>query len=297
MSTSTVYNALARSSVAREYEGVFPVATGLSVELVPTGEPAQLFSRSHRENPFCSLMAQSTGSCIACQQAHAQLQLQIADNLAPQVICCFAGLVEFAVPVVISGQHVATMLGGQVFQRKPTQTQFARLTRRLRAWGLQSEESRVEELFFQTPVIARKRIQASLQLLEIFTKLLAEDVNRNLLVTHTHDRPCITSAKNFIRAHANEPLHLSDVAKHLHVSTNYFSKFFKKATGMGYSEFLARARVKIAKKALTDPVLLINEVASQAGFGSLSQFNRIFHRYAGCSPRAYRASLLPDRSF
>ena len=83
----------------------------------------------------------------------------------------------------------------------------------------------------------------------------------------------------------------------MHVSTNYFSKFFKKATGLGFSQFLARVRVENAKDKLANPMLPINEVADQVGFGSLSQFNRAFHRYAGCSPREFRASLLKSRSF
>ena len=291
MSGSSVFEALARSTLAREYGKSFQHATGLSVELVPSGQPAQLFSFQQKENPFCSLMAQSTGSCMACQQAHTALQQRLVENPVPQMIYCFAGLTEFAVPIKVGGEHVATLLGGQVFQRKPTQAQFMRLVKQLSDWGMQRELRRVERAYFQTQVIARKQIQASVQLLTIFTSFLAEDVNRDLLATRAHDLPPVTTAKNFILAHASEPLSLHDVAEHVHVSTNYFSKFFKNENGIGFSEFLARVRIQTAKDLLADPALLITEVANQAGFGSLSQFNRTFQRYVGCSPRAYRASL------
>jgi AraC-like DNA-binding protein len=297
MSASAIYDALTRSTLAHEYEDAFVHATGLPVEIIPSGDPAQLPPFQQTGNPFCSLMAQFTGSCIACQQVHAELQNRLADNFTPQVISCFAGLTEFAVPIIGGGQHIATLLGGRVFQRKPTQARFARLTSQLRTWGMDRELRRLETAFFQIHVISQKQIHASIQLLTIFGSLLAEDLNRDLLAARVHDRPCITSAKNFILAHASEPLRLRDVAEHLHVSTYYFCKFFKKATGMGFSEFLARVRVEIAKNSLADPVLLITEVASQAGFGSLSQFNRAFHRYVGCSPKAYRASLRQARSF
>ena len=134
-------------------------------------------------------------------------------------------------------------------------------------------------------------------MLALFAKLLAEDVNRNLLTTHTHDGPCITTAKNFILAHISEPIRLRDVAEHVHVSTHYFCKCFKRATGIGFSEFLGRARVENAKQALASSVLSISEIADQAGFGSLSQFNRTFHRYVGCSPKEYRASQRQVSSF
>jgi AraC-like DNA-binding protein len=294
---SAVYDTLARSILAREYENVFLDATGLPVQLVPGGAETWPFPLQGRGNPFCSLMAQFPGSCAACRQAHTELQKQVADHRTPQVVSCFAGLMEFAVPIVVSGQHVATLLGGQVFLRNPTQAQFARLAERLRTWKVQPELQRVEMAFFQTRVTSPKQFQASVRLLTIFAEFLAEDVNRNLLAVHEHEGLCVNVAKTFILAHASEPLHLRDVAEHVHVSTHYFSKFFKKATSIGFSEFLTRARVENAKNKLANPLLPINEVADQVGFGSLSQFNRAFHRYVGCSPKEYRVSLLQAHSF
>lgn len=291
MSTSAIYNALISSMLAHELEQVFMQATGLAVELVPSGEPAWLFRFQQRGNPLCSLMAQNPGSCISCQQVHTELQQRLSTTLAPEVINCFAGLSEFAVPVMVRGEHVATLLGGQIFQSEPTRVQFERMVEQLRDQGVPAELPELEAAFFQTSVIPGQQFQASLRLLAIFAKFLADDANRALLATHTHDPACITNAKNFILAHAEEPLSLRDVAEHVHVSSHYFSKSFKKATGIGFSEFLARVRVERAKDLIANQQLSINEVANQAGFGSLSQFNRAFHRYAGSSPKEYRASL------
>jgi AraC-like DNA-binding protein len=296
MSASAVYDALVRSALAHELESAFMEATGLPVALIPSGEPLLLFTFRGREHPFCSLMARSPVSCIACQKVHTELQQQITDNLVPQVTCCFAGLSEFAVPVIVAGQHVATLLGGPIFQSKPTQTQFPRLTQQLHVWGMQHELRRIETAFFKTHVTSRKQFQASLHLLTIFARFLAEDANRDLLAERIQDQHWINRARNYILDHAAEPLRLRDVAEHVHLSSSYFSRFFKKATGLGFSEFLARARVRNAKDSLADPGLTINEVANRAGFGSLSQFNRTFQRYAGCSPKEYRASLLTDHS-
>jgi AraC-like DNA-binding protein len=150
---------------------------------------------------------------------------------------------------------------------------------------------RIKTAFFKSHVSSRRQLQASLRLLTIFARFLAEDANRNLLTSQIHEQPCIAEAKRFILAHAGEPLRLSEVAQQLHTSAQYFSKFFKKAAGVGFSEFLTRVRVENAKALLAKPGLLTHEVANQVGFGSLSQFNRAFRRYAGCSPKEYRISL------
>ena len=290
MNNSAVYDALVRSLLARELASAFTQATGVPVELVPSSEPRLFGTFRSSGSPFCSLMAQFTGSCIACQKTHLELQ-QVVENPAPQVTCCFAGLSEFAVPIMVGGQHIATLIGGQVFQRKPTRAQFERLRQQLLVWGLQSELRRIKTAFFQTHVISQKQFQASLRLLTIFARFLAEDANRDLLAAQVPEQPCITEAKSFILAHAGERLRLDDVAQHLHISAQHFSKFFKKAAGVGFSEFLTRVRVENAKDLLAKPGILIHDVASKVGFGSLSQFNRVFRRYAGCSPKEYRASL------
>ena len=296
MKDSAIYDAVVRSPLARELESVFSQATGLPVGLVPGDEPRLFFTLRGHGSPFCSLMAKFTGSCMACQKAHLELLQQIVENPAPRVTCCFAGLSEFAVPVIVGGQQVAILFGGQVFQRKPTHAQFERLRQQLRLWGIQGELRRIETAFFQTRVISRDQFQASMRLLTILARVLAEDANRDLLTAQIREQPCITEARSFILAHAAEPLRLSDVAQHLHLSAQYFSKFFKKTAGVGFSEFLTRVRLENAKTLLGNPGLLIHEVAHKAGFGSLSQFNRAFRRYMACSPKEYRASLLQDRS-
>jgi AraC-like DNA-binding protein len=293
---TAMYDILARSLLAQKYAEAFLDATGLSANLVPSHKPAQLFPFQGQEHPFCRLMVHFKTSCAACQHMHEQLQQQIADSLEPQTMICFAGLTEFAVPIVVHGEHVATLLGGQVFQRNPTHEEFTRLAQQLRSWKIDKDLPRIESAFFQTRVIPQKQFQAGVQLSTLFTKFLVEGMNRELLAACAQDRPDITTIKNFILAHASEPLRLRDVSEQLHVSAAYFSRLFKKASGIGFSEFLARIRVEKAKDFLANPDLLITEVADQAGFGSLSQFNRVFHRFAGCSPKEYRASLFPAGS-
>jgi AraC-like DNA-binding protein len=80
----------------------------------------------------------------------------------------------------------------------------------------------------------------------------------------------------------------------VHVSRHYFCKIFKQTTGITFTGFVARVRGEKAKRLLSDPRLRITDVADSAGFSSFSQFNRVFHRYAGNSPTAYRAALLMD---
>jgi YesN/AraC family two-component response regulator len=66
---------------------------------------------------------------------------------------------------------------------------------------------------------------------------------------------------------------------------------FKKATGLHFTEYLARVRVEKAKNLLLNPNLRISEIAYEVGFQSLTHFNRIFRRLVGESPTEYRLKL------
>src|SRR5205814_10047535 len=130
-----------------------------------------------------------------------------------------------------------------------------------------------------------------LQLLEVFAQYLADFASRQAIACAEADPEAVTSAKQFVQAHVEEPITLSEVVQHVHVSRFYFCKLFKKATGMTLTDYVSRVRVEKAKSLLVDPSLRISEVVYAAGFGSIPRFNSVFKRYAGMPPTEYRATL------
>ena len=72
------------------------------------------------------------------------------------------------------------------------------------------------------------------------------------------------------------------------MSAFYFCKTFKKSTGLTFTDYLARVRIEKVKNLLLNPHKRISEAAYEAGFQSLSQFNRVFRKIAGEAPTAYR---------
>jgi AraC-like DNA-binding protein len=107
----------------------------------------------------------------------------------------------------------------------------------------------------------------------------------------TSEAPSIARARVFIADRYAEDLSLEEVAKAVNMSAFYFCKMFKKATGMTFTDYLARIRVEKVRNLLLNPHKRISEAAFEAGFQSLSQFNRVFRKIAGESPTAYRDRL------
>jgi AraC-like DNA-binding protein len=101
----------------------------------------------------------------------------------------------------------------------------------------------------------------------------------------------IWKARKFIDEHSAEELSLTSVAKAVNSSANHLSEKFKQVTGVNFVEYIARARTEKAQHLLQNSTRRISEIAFAVGFQSLSQFNRVFRKLSGKSPRAYRAAI------
>jgi AraC-like DNA-binding protein/ligand-binding sensor protein len=281
---------LARLPVVQFYETAFRKATGVSLKVVPPESPAPRHFGSS-ENPFCVAMASVPAACAACAETEARAQRSAARKLSTQQIYCYAGLTVVAAPVKVEGRHVATLMSGQVFRREPTERDFLLITRQL-GDGLSADElRRARKAYFETPVLTAERFQAAIQLLEVFAQYLAESAARQAIACAQTDPAPVASAKEFVQAHVEETISLSQVVRHVNVSRFYFCKLFKKATGMTLTEYVARVRVEKAKTLLSDPTRRISEVVFAAGFGSIPRFNSVFKRHVGMPPTEYRAAL------
>ena len=289
--TEVAFEDLERLPVVKYYEAAFRKATGVSLKVVPPGEncPRRLFGPE--ENAFCSLAALTPTGCAACLETEARARTAAARRRVWQQLHCYAGLTVVAVPVLTGGQHLATVLSGQVFRREPTQRDFAMVVKMLGAGVNGDWEKKARKAYFETPVVTADRFQAIIQLLNVFAQYLAELGSRQAIACSEADPEAVASAKQFVQSHAEEPIKLEEVVRHVNVSRFYFCKLFKKATGMTLTEYVARVRVEKAKKLLVDPSLRISEVVYAAGFGSIPQFNSVFKHYVGMPPTEYRAGL------
>lgn len=79
-----------------------------------------------------------------------------------------------------------------------------------------------------------------------------------------------------------------DVANHVNMSGVSFSRFIKKCTGKNYIEYLNDLRLGVASRYLVDSSKTISEISYDCGFNNLSNFNRIFKKRKGYTPKEFR---------
>lgn len=280
---------LQRSALFRDYVKAYETTTGLPLALRPTGTFQSPLHQSKQVNPFCALMAANSQSCAACLRLQQRIETEAVTDA--QTLQCFAGLTESAIPVRLGEKVLGHLQTGQVMFRAPTASRFKTVLRHLAEFGMTVNVPQLEKAYFQTRIIPKKQYESAVRLVAVFAQHLATLSNQVMVREATAELPSVVKARAFIAEHVADEICLNDVAHAVNMSGFYFCKVFKKATGLTFTDYLARTRIEMVKTMLLNPHTRISEAAYAAGFQSLSQFNRVFRRIVGEAPTGFREHL------
>jgi AraC family transcriptional regulator len=95
----------------------------------------------------------------------------------------------------------------------------------------------------------------------------------------------------YMRDHLDQEIGLQELATLVNRSRFHFCTAFRIATGHTPHEWLTVQRIQRAKVLLTDPTLLITEIALAVGYQTPSAFAATFRKIAGVTPTEFRHTL------
>lgn len=93
---------------------------------------------------------------------------------------------------------------------------------------------------------------------------------------------------NYIRENFHEHINLSDCAKQLNISYDYFQHKFKALTGYSPQHFLIEQRLLACKKMLKEGNYNCTEIAYRCGFCTTAQFSAMFKKRYGTTPMQFK---------
>jgi len=102
--------------------------------------------------------------------------------------------------------------------------------------------------------------------------------------------------QDYVEHHLSESILVEQLAAEVHLSPYHFARMFKKATGQPPHLYVVMRRVERAKALLRDSELALVDLAAQAGFCTQCHFTSVFHRYAGCTPLAFRLNCRANQT-
>ena len=102
------------------------------------------------------------------------------------------------------------------------------------------------------------------------------------------DPELMNTVLTYITQNYKEDITLEKVADFTGFSKFYFSRMFNSYTGCSFIDYLNHKRISVADYLLVHTNKPVTEVSTEAGFGSIATFNRVFKSIHGCSPTRFR---------
>lgn len=103
-----------------------------------------------------------------------------------------------------------------------------------------------------------------------------------------HCSTYILEAINYIHTRYNSIESVAQIANHVHLNADYFSRLFKKEIGAPASTYLMNYKLEMAAQLLSTTTETVYEISLQVGYSNISYFSKIFKAKYGLQPSQYR---------
>ncbi len=150
----------------QEILDAFTTTTGLMANIVD-GEGISIFPRKGIKKccKFCRIIYSLEGGKNRCQAAYKRAGKQAALFGEPYIFRCPSGLIEWAAPIVLNGEHVGTIICGQVLMWEPEEFFWIELRKMNQAITDDFEE--LFEAVGELAIVTGNQVQASAYLLYV----------------------------------------------------------------------------------------------------------------------------------
>lgn len=109
---------------------------------------------------------------------------------------------------------------------------------------------------------------------------------------HAH----VERAQRFFAQNYNTSISIRDYAAEQNISVSWFLRCFKQVTGQTPTQYVLSLRMTNAISLMRDTDWNLSQIAAAVGYDNPLYFSRLFRKYKGTSPSAYRKLLLENRA-
>lgn len=118
----------------------------------------------------------------------------------------------------------------------------------------------------------------------------------HLIPQRWHEDAEVASCEQWLTRHFDQPSIVWRAVAASSLTERTLKRRFKLATGLSLIEYVHRLRIEAAKFYLETTPCAVDDVAGRVGYEEAPFFRRLFKRYVGLTPRAYRQIFLPTEA-
>ena len=101
----------------------------------------------------------------------------------------------------------------------------------------------------------------------------------------------VEAMERYIANHLAAAPSLPLLCQHFSLSRTYLCRIFKEETGNSPIHYWLEQKIRAAKKMIREEELNVTQISESLGFASIHHFSRMFKRFTGLSPIAYKSSV------
>lgn len=168
----------------QEFQDFFAKTMGVASIAVDENGP---ITKPSNFTPFCNKYTRgSEEGYRRCNDCDIRWGKFAAKTGKPAIYTCHSGLTDFAVPIMIGGKHVASILGGQVLTEPPNEAHFRELAREL---GINEDE--YIDAVKQIKIVPAATVDAAANFLYLVANAISKIAYKNFELVKKSERESI----------------------------------------------------------------------------------------------------------
>ncbi|MDR9854292.1 response regulator [Paenibacillus sp. VCA1] len=100
--------------------------------------------------------------------------------------------------------------------------------------------------------------------------------------------PKLQMIQQFIDQHLADNITSIDMARYLYLNSSYFSRYFKRLTGINFTDYVHQYKMGIAAKMMKSSGQTLESLAMGLGYSDRTYFSKVFKKYIGMTPSEYK---------
>lgn len=193
--------------VLQEIQDKFSEATGFAAVTVDyMGRPITKYSNFSK---FCTLFRKHEGCNEACLRSDAHGGIEAARSGKPYVYKCHAGLIDFAIPIIIRGQYLGAILAGQVKIKNEDQVHLDHIAAKdSLSW---KEDEKLVEAYESIKPISYKKLVAAADMMFAISNYFVEKGIVHLIQDELNKKNLELMKEMKLRAELEKSLKVSEI--------------------------------------------------------------------------------------
>lgn len=257
---------------------------------------------------FCKKIRTSKTYGVYCEKCDSRGGLEAARNKEPFIYFCHAGIIDFAIPIIVDNLYLGAFMAGQVkLDPRDIDNDLEQL-----ASGSYDKSTMYQMLDLQKDydnmaVMRMDKISALANTLSLIGNCYIEktilrstmEKDSTLIYHPSGNNPSnnktsdiLQPAMDYITKHSHEKITLSQMAAQCNISPSYFSKLFAKKNLGNLSHYVNQLKIEHAKDLLINTDMPVSNIADKIGFDDCSYFIKVFKKHTTKTPSQFRNHLI-----